>query len=690
LQAPVRSVLELGAVMGETISFDVLRTASDLAEADLVEYVDRLVRDRIWNRTDGTIAFVHGVIRERTLELIDDDRRERLHARVARAIETVHAGAIQEHYGWLATHYDRAGDDEAAAGYYRQAGDRAADAYAHEDALDCYERAIALSRDRDGTDPTDLAALLADLAEVYRIVGEIDSSRRIATEGIEVAPDGSREACRLLGITADARIAQGAFSPAREATDRQRELAVDLGARDLEARAIQRLGEIAKDRGGFDPAREFYEESLDIFRELDDRESEASVHKELGVVAWRQGEYDRARESLQRGLDIAQELDARQLEAACLNNLGGVAYNQDEYDRAHEFFRRSFGIDREIGSRRDEARSLNNLGLVARRQGEYDRAHAYYERSLDVKREIGDRQGEARTLNNLGVIATKQGEYDRAREYLLESLDTKRDIGDRNGEADSLGNLGLVAYRQGEYDRARGYFERGLDIAREVGDRRRECSALNNLGHAAVGLREYDRARESFGDALELARELGTPAEELRSLRGLGVIGRRQEEYDRATRHLREALEVGADGGDPLELARVRLEWARVALVRGDLESACEKREAAHETFTELGTTHWEGQSHALRGRIAAAAGADEEAREHWRTAVDRFEAIGAPQDALATLRDLVETCREADDDARSQEWCRRARDLLVDAPDPVASRHSQWVDRHEAELEDA
>jgi tetratricopeptide (TPR) repeat protein len=95
-----------------------------------------------------------------------------------------------------------------------------------------------------------------------------------------------------------------------------------------------------------------------------------------------------------------------------------------------------------------------------------------------------------------------------------------------------------------------------------------------------------------------------------------------------------------------------------------------------------------DGRIRRLLGRTAAETGDIETAREHWRAALETFEDVGTPYDALASLELLVESCREQGDDDRAERWCERAEDLLAGTPDPVADEHREWVRRQRSDLD--
>lgn len=717
---PVRSVLEIGAVAGEAFTFDVLREASDVPESNLVEYVDSLVQRRVWRRADGTIEFVHGVVREKTLETIDSERCKTLHTRVAEAIQAVHDESVEDYYGRLATHYRNAEAFEESLRYYRLAGDRAFDAYAHEEALDHYSTALELAQSLGALE--EVRAVGFSLAEVSLVTGEYDQAERYVdllrnelgeethqrrraellaariasgrgqydrakeavTRGLELEGGSPEQRCRLLGIGARARRKQGGYEAARETAARQLKLADDLDLPAYRAAAMRTLGQIDRSQSHYDRARDQFRECLRIGRTIDDRHVEATSLLDLGLVAVDQGRYDEAREYYEQSLEAFRTIGDRHYEAKTLLNLGNVAVYTADHVTAREYYERSLEMNRDIGDRHGEAKALNNLGEVARRQADYDQAREYHEASLEHKRELDDRPGQASSLENLGSLATDQSDYGSASEYYERSLEINRELDNSGAVAVVRNSLGVIAQRQGRYEEARTQFETALEITRESGQRRAETITLRNLGRLALKQGDPNRARQYFEEGLEQARELSASREELNCLCGLGVAARLDDDLERATRRLDAALERRETVAEQLQIGRVHLERARLALDRGNLESAREQADRAQELFQAVGSPHWQAHTRRIQGRIDAEAGRPDAARKHWCDSLGTFEEVGAPQDALDTLQRLIDT-RDGHDDAELARWHRRARELVDDAPDPVAAAYEPWVDRLEA-----
>jgi tetratricopeptide (TPR) repeat protein len=700
LDEPGRELVRLGAVVGEYVPGGVLAAASDLPPADRREYVDLLVASRIWERADeahgapvdappvsldattdgsGDVRFVSGGVRDAVVERLREENTRTCHERVGDAFVEA-TGDADDVASRVAYHYDRAGADGRAVGYYRRAGDHAAEAYANDDAVSHYRQALSIGRDADLGESAEPAAIACDLAEVHARTGDNASAVATAEEGLALAPAESRVRCRLLGIQAEAQRKQGAYEEARATAERQREIATTLDASELEAAALDHLGVIALRQGTYVEAREQFEQSRSVCQDVGDREGAATSLKNLGRVALNRSEYDGAREYFERSLDISRDVGARGIEAISLNNLGNVAWRQGGYDGAHEHYEQALEIERDRGNRQGQARILHNLGAVALGQGAYDRAREYFERSLETFREVGDREGKAQCLTNLGVATRKQAEYEHASDYLERGLDVAQDLGDRRREVTTLYGLGAVARLEGDYDEGRDYFERSLDLARDLGDRQWEATALHGLGVVSRLEGDHEGAREYHERSLDIKRDLGDRQGVANSLVDLGALAREEGDHDRARDHLDGAMESYEEIGDRDGRAEVRLETGRLSLAEQSLEDARTCAEQAHGTFEELSLSYWRAQSRRLLGRVTAAEGAPAEAHDHLQAALETFEDIGAVGEVLATLRVLVDHHREQGEDERASEWCRRAREVLEDAPDATADRHREWV----------
>jgi tetratricopeptide (TPR) repeat protein len=154
-----RRVLTGAAIIGRVFAFQLLEALGEVEADALLDVIDEAERAHLITSTaDGPEArftFAHELIRQTLVSGLSLPRRQRLHLRVAEAMERLYARALEEHAGDLAYHLYRAGtaaEPEKTAHYLVLAGERALEAVAFEDALRHYENALSLqpADDRKG------------------------------------------------------------------------------------------------------------------------------------------------------------------------------------------------------------------------------------------------------------------------------------------------------------------------------------------------------------------------------------------------------------------------------------------------------------------------------------------------------------------------------------------------------------
>ncbi len=141
-------VLELGAVLGSELEFQLLAAAAGQSPAECADHLDPALRIRIVLETEhGTFRFSHGLVRETLLGDLTPLRRARLHLRVAEAM--VETGADKDAIEVLAGHYWQArelADPVGALPAHERAAGAALARHAYATADGLFERAIEVSR----------------------------------------------------------------------------------------------------------------------------------------------------------------------------------------------------------------------------------------------------------------------------------------------------------------------------------------------------------------------------------------------------------------------------------------------------------------------------------------------------------------------------------------------------------------
>jgi DNA-binding SARP family transcriptional activator len=147
LDASAQRVLAEASVVGATFGVRVLEAVTDVSEDQVIEALeDAEAAGLVRELPDGDrYTFAHALVRDALLDGQSTARRRRLHHRIGEALE---AGGETVHPAELAHHFiESARDTRKALEYSLEAGRRAAESLAYEDAAEHFERALPLLED---------------------------------------------------------------------------------------------------------------------------------------------------------------------------------------------------------------------------------------------------------------------------------------------------------------------------------------------------------------------------------------------------------------------------------------------------------------------------------------------------------------------------------------------------------------
>jgi ABC-type oligopeptide transport system substrate-binding subunit/DNA-binding SARP family transcriptional activator len=157
LDKEARRALSVAAVLGREFDFDLLNAAWQQGEEATLEALETLLRRRFVGEGSGVLgrdyAFHHHKIQEVVYAGLPLRRRQLLHARAGKALERLYAPDMEAVAGELAFHFSQGRREDGALAakavrYLLLAGDQARLAYAHREAIDYYNQALALQKER--------------------------------------------------------------------------------------------------------------------------------------------------------------------------------------------------------------------------------------------------------------------------------------------------------------------------------------------------------------------------------------------------------------------------------------------------------------------------------------------------------------------------------------------------------------
>ncbi|MEE8557807.1 MAG: tetratricopeptide repeat protein, partial [Myxococcota bacterium] len=523
-----KEVLQAAAVIGKEFSERLLTATTGLAPDELssvlgaLETSEFIYLERLYPRKE--YAFKHPL----TLDVVYGsqltDRRARIHAAVARAIEAEGCGCdrLQECAPLLAHHFELAGDAENAAGWHLQAGQRAMVAEPRE-SLRHYRKALKLLEsvpDSPENIALSVTARAAIISTSFLVPVSQEEIERVFAEGKALA---------------------------KQSQDR-RALAVLLNA----------SGAAQSASGDADRALEHAQRANELARETGDVEFEASLRTTLTFAYYAAG-------LLREGLEYAVELDARlgstgqgPLEPKDNFMSGGframMSMHMGRLADAEQALTRALRLAAEVG----KSFSWMHACLVdtAFYSGRTEGALAHGRSAVESAERYGSPYFSANAYRALGLAHLLNGEWNEAIPALRQGLSIVRDTRSAlHLQAPILAQLAEAHLGAGDEERALEYAEEAVTTARQSRTRLWESKALLAKARVLRETRGVEAADEIMGALAELSDLIAeTGAESLTPFVHLerGRLARLSGDRARAEGELLEARrlfeQIGATG----------------------------------------------------------------------------------------------------------------------------------------------
>ena len=554
LSSRCSEAMTVAAVLGREFDYSHLRPLlEETTEGQLLDVVEEALGGRVIEelpRTVGRYRFTHALVRHTLMDELTTTRRVRLHARIGEALEGLYGDEVESRAAQLAYHF---GEAEAVLGsdklvrYSMMAGERALDAYAWEEALAHFQRALAaregqpldaeiaalvygLGRAQQGmTRPYEATHSLSRAFDYYADVGDVPNAvaiaggfgtsgereierssiwTRLITRALELVPPDSHEAGRLLvrygvhlgGVTGDYEGAQEAFSRALGIAQREKDVA-------LEMRTLASAAGAEIYRMRFQEALEKSLQAIELYRRAwegqADEVSRLAYDAKRSAHLWAttsllcMGDPQSARSHAEAMYPLAERLRNYHAVGAAYHWNALLALSQGDWQAARDLVDRNlpFGPD-----------TLTRAVVLEYQVGNFNQGHAYLEQLLSALNVL--EWAAARGTLSIAVAAHITGNDDgldaakSVAEVLLSSLLVPYDT------VYARATLALIAVLRGDVQAAEELYaalvpHRGLYLVWV-------CICLDRvLSLFAHTMGKLDDSAAHFEDALAFCRKAG-------------------------------------------------------------------------------------------------------------------------------------------------------------------------------------
>ncbi|HEX9416503.1 MAG TPA: ABC transporter substrate-binding protein [Gaiellaceae bacterium] len=186
LDPEARELVTTAAVIGRSFGLPLLERllprARLLPTLSELQWLQLVVEER--SGVAPEYRFRHGLVQEAAYATLVQARRRELHLRVGEALVELHRDSPAEVYGLLARHFAEADEPERAVEYLLKAGDAARAAYAEEEAIELYRRALGFMERTE--DEVRARATLLKIALTHHLAFDYRAANEAFGEAFEI------------------------------------------------------------------------------------------------------------------------------------------------------------------------------------------------------------------------------------------------------------------------------------------------------------------------------------------------------------------------------------------------------------------------------------------------------------------------------------------------------------------------
>jgi TOMM system kinase/cyclase fusion protein len=518
--AAVKEVAQLGATLGRTFSYELLKAVTLLDDAALQQALAQLVAaELLYQRgtpPQATYLFKHALIQEVAYQSLLRSTRQQSHQRIAQVLAERFPETAETQPELLAHHYTEAGLSAPAVGYWQRAGQRALQRSAHVEAISHLTRGL------------EVLAALPDTAE--RIQHELVlqttlGSALMAAKG-QGAPEvgqayaRARELCRQVGETPQLfpvlfglwRFYQvrAEHQTARELAEQCFSLAQRVQDPTLLLEAHFALGVSMLWLGEVVPARTHLEQSIALYDPQEHRALafRAGIDLEVWCLShaahalWLLGYPDQALGWNNAALTLAQELSHPPSLAAVLFYVAFIHCFRGEAHATQERAEAAMALAREQGFPQWLTVGTILRGWALAMQGQAEEGIAQIRQALAAWRAMGAGMAVSHYLVLLAEAYGQAGQAEEGLRLLTEALAHMDTTGERNYAVEVYWLKGELLLRQAIPDEAQAEtcLHQGLDIARHQQTKSWELRAALSLSRLWQRQGKHAEARQMLAE----------------------------------------------------------------------------------------------------------------------------------------------------------------------------------------------
>jgi tetratricopeptide (TPR) repeat protein len=548
LEDNLKRTIQIASVIGRDFAFRILQLITGRRE-ELNSYLLNLQGlELIYEKSlfpELEYIFKHALIQEVAYNSLLLSRRKEIHKKIGQAIEQIYPERLEEFYEMLAYHCYEGENWAKAFDYLEKAGDKFASAYANQEALDYYDKALEVGAKMGNASLVKSAELAKKRGMVNSLIGE--------------------------------------FQGAIDDFNRMRAAALSMGDRHHEGIALAYRGWAEHQNHRVETAEDTLKSALNMAEEgFEDVRCFASTT--LGAIYLIYNRHSEAKPFLIEAEKLVPRVDDPFI-LGWWSMFGSLWANwEGRFNDAlkHHHKRRS------TIKRGGVAFLMNSWveALPRGGKGDYEQALSLLKDVLAIGKRMGDDFWLARGLNTLGWLYGELQDHGQAMEWNMQGLEAALKANFPIPEVENNARLNLAdnLLALGRLDEALEQFNKVEQVARNPRPLDKfmlwRCSQhlFHSSGELWFNRGNLDKALSYADECLALAEQSNSQKNIVKGFRLRGQVFLAQNNLEKAEQELSRALSVAVRVENPTQL------WKTHAVL-GDLFRARDQLDKAHKAY---------------------------------------------------------------------------------------------------------
>jgi len=502
-----RDVLDWMAVFGRSLDFYTLQKINNQSQITLLNSIEQLLARELLVEINGKYDFAHNKIREVVYHDLSAARRTLYHQHIGSKLEELTPSSADS--AILAHHFEGGQEYDKALMCWMKAGEHALDTYAYQQAVQHFERALALTDQK----APQMDAYLG-LCRAFTLSDDYNAASVVIQQGLLLAEKASDNIPRTQLLYAQAQNANRQHRPdgGKAEVEEALSAAEQTGNDHYLTLSLLLLTEVHESDGDLGSALETADRARAVSHSLNDKLLEARALLEIGFLHAQRADFMKAVSAAELGLQLLAETDDRNALSYGWNILGRALGGSGNYSRALDAFNRSHEEAGIIGDRYLLAQASNMQGWLHRELGDYENGLKFDQESIKSARRWDKPSPEISARLNLCLDLLQLGDPKRVLE-LLEEIEEQISAGSFGFHSwrwrlRLLHTRGLCFLALDKPAEVVPLAEEGLQLA-EIKEARKYI-ALNHglLGRAVAMLGDVNEAMREIELAVSLADEI--------------------------------------------------------------------------------------------------------------------------------------------------------------------------------------